>query len=61
MFKSYIIHLSSLISLTILLFDSVDLKANKLLIEKTLKASFTESVPSAESFLPVNGRISGPL
>jgi hypothetical protein len=42
------------------LFASVSLAATSVRIEKTLSASETDSVPSAESFLPVKGKISGP-
>lgn len=42
------------------LFSSVCLVATIDRIEKARKASGTLSVASAESFLPVNGKISGP-
>ena len=42
------------------LFDSVPFVATTVRMEKTLSASDTERVPSAESFLPVNGNVSGP-
>lgn len=44
----------------ICLLRSFALAAARLLIENTRKASETESVPSAESFLPVKGKVSGP-
>jgi hypothetical protein len=44
-----------------LLFFGLSLEATKVLMEKDLKASCTLKVPTAESFLPVNGRTSGPL
>ena len=47
--------------LAIFLFVSFSLVATSVLIEKTLKASETDNVPSAESFLPVKGKLSGPL
>ena len=37
-----------------------NLVATKERIEKERKASNTERVPSALSFLPVNGKVSGP-
>ena len=40
---------------------SLDFVATVVRIENTLRASDTDSVPSAESFLPLNGRVSGPL
>ena len=52
--------LSLTISLKISLFKQVDLPATRVLIVKTLSASVTERVPSAESFLPVKGYVSGP-
>ncbi len=51
---------SLMIFLIILLFASMSFAANNVLIEKTLNASETDKVPSAESFLPVNGKVSGP-
>jgi hypothetical protein len=45
---------------SISLFTSFDLAATIVLIEKDRSASETESVPSALSFLPVNGKTSGP-
>ena len=47
-------------SLRILLFASLSLAATKVLIEKERNASLTLKVLTAESFLPVNGKISGP-
>ena len=44
----------------ICLFKSVCLAATSVRMEKTRKASDTESVPSAESFRPVKGKVSGP-
>jgi len=41
------------------LFASVSLAATSVRIEKTLRASDTDRVPSAESFLPVYGNVSG--
>jgi magnesium-transporting ATPase (P-type) len=49
------------ISLIISLLSSVNLAATKDLIEKDLKASTTDKVPSALSLRPVNGKVSGPL
>ena len=40
--------------------SSVPLAATSVRIVKTLRASETDSVPSAESFLPVKGKASGP-
>lgn len=53
--------LSVTIDLMILLFVSVSLAATSVLMVKTLSASETERVPSAESFLPVKGNVSGNL
>ncbi len=44
----------------IALLASVSLAATRVRMVKTLRASETESVPSAESFRPVNGNVSGP-
>ena len=43
------------------LFISSSLAATRVLIENTRSASETDKVPSAESFLPVKGKVSGPL
>ncbi len=48
------------IDLIMILFASVSLAATSVLIVKTLSASVTDKVPSAESFLPVKGKLSGP-
>ena len=52
---------SDTILLKISLFSSLSLVATIVLIEKERNASGTERVPSAESFLPVKGKTSGPL
>ena len=49
-----------IIVLIICLFSAVAFVATNVLIENTRSASETESVPSAESFLPLNGKDSGP-
>ena len=51
----------STMSLIIFLLTGPSLAATSVLIENTFSASDTERVPSAESFLPVNGNVSGPL
>jgi hypothetical protein len=43
------------------LFSSVSFAATSDLIENDLKASTTDKVPSALSFRPVKGKLSGPL
>ena len=48
------------IDLIMVLFSSVSFAATSVLIVNTLSASVTDKVPSAESFLPVNGKLSGP-
>jgi len=52
--------LSVTIDFMIRLFASVSLAATRARMVKTLRASDTDRVPSAESFLPVNGNVSGP-
>jgi hypothetical protein len=52
---------AEIISLMIVLFSSVSLTATNVLIENDLRASTTDKVPSALSFLPVKGNASGPL
>lgn len=42
------------------LFASLDAVAATVRIEKARSASLTDRVPSAESFRPVNGNVSGP-
>lgn len=49
------------IILIILTFSEDEFVATSDLMEKALNASIIERVPSAESFLPVNGKESGPL
>jgi len=51
---------SERIDLIMVLFASVSLAATSVRIVKTLSASVTDNVPSAESFLPVKGKVSGP-
>lgn len=53
--------LSFIIVEIISLFISFTLAATKVLIVKIRNASDTDNVPSAESFLPVKGKVSGPL
>ena len=48
------------IDLMIARFASVSFAATSVRIVKTRSASLTDSVPSAESFRPVNGKVSGP-
>ena len=51
---------SRTIRVMISLFKSLPLAATRALIEKTRRASETDKVCSAESFRPVQGKVSGP-
>ena len=53
--------LSSNISVKIFLLRSLSFVATSVLILKTLSASLTLKVPSAESLRPLIGKTSGPL